>query len=314
MKQRIRKWASLGTGVASFGYLIFVLNPIQMLSVATLPFSRRTFRSINRWCARSIWGLWVVQAEVQNAMDIRFCGDLPRPRENAMVVPNHQSMADVMVMLCLAWRCGHLGDLKFFVKNAVKYFPGFGWGMLFLDCIFVKRNWADDEAEIHRLFDKFKREDIPLFLVSFLEGTRRTPAKWQQARSFAEERGLHVPEHTLVPRAKGFTATILGLREHLDAVYDVTVGYHEDPAPTLVSCFANEVPRVDVHVRRFPIDSLPTGDEELASWARERFREKDELLAHFREHGSFPGQPFPSRVRARDWFLGDRHRASQLEA
>lgn len=312
MKRQLRKTAGIATGVLSFAYLIFVINPIQVLSLVILPFSKRGFRAVNRWCARSIWGFWVLHAEVQNRIDIRVVGDRPRPRENTMVISNHQSMADVMVLLCLAWRCGRLGDMKVFVKDIVKYFPGVGWGMLFLDCIFVKRNWAQDQAQIDRLFGKFKRDEIPLFLVSFLEGTRLTQDKQAKAREFAKDRNLPVPEHTLVPRTKGFVASVGGLREHLDAVYDLTIGYHADPAPTLASSFAGDVRRVDIHIKRHPIHSLPKSEAELTEWAQDRFREKDQLLAHFREHGAFPGPELDSKVRLLDWFRGDRQRSAGL--
>ena len=307
MRQAL-KWAwGVLTGVLSFGYLIFVLNTIQMLSLLIYPFSRQAFREVNRWCARSIWGLWVIMAEVQNGTDMRFTGEPLTPRENMLVLPNHQSMADVLALLCFAWRCGRVGDMKWFVKDAIKHFPGFGWGMRFLDCVFVKRDWAQDQAEIRRLFDKYRQNRIPMCLVSFLEGTRLTPEKYASARAFAAERGLYLPERTLIPRTKGFVATIAGLRDHLDAVYDLTIAY-PGRTPSLVNCFEARVPRIDVHVRRYPMASLPEDEAALTEWAIARFREKDELLAAFARDGRFPGPKVAGRVRVIDWFLPEaRH-------
>ena len=65
-----RRLSTLTLGAFSFIYLVCVLNPIQMLSVFVYPFSPARFRAINRWCARSIWGIWVLQAEFQAKMDI----------------------------------------------------------------------------------------------------------------------------------------------------------------------------------------------------------------------------------------------------
>ena len=303
--KRAWEWSfGVSTGALSFAYLILVLNPIQMLSVVVYPFSRRLFRSVNRWCARSIWGLWVIMAERQNRIRVRITGDpIPR-RENALLLPNHQSMADVMLLMCFAWRCGRLGDMKFFVKDIIKWFPGFGWGMKFIDCIFVRRDWVRDRQGIHRLFEKYKREDIPIFLVSFLEGTRRTDEKHEHAKQFATERGLYCPQHTLIPRTKGFVATMIGLRDHLDAVYDLTIGY-PDGVPSLVNCFEARVKRVEVHVRRYPVDTLPTDEAELERWVYERFRDKDSLLSKFAEEEEFPGQPSPEAVRVMDWFRAE---------
>src|SRR5262245_18991270 len=121
MRRAFEYCTGVAAGALSFLYLILVLNTIQMVSVVVYPFSRRLFRAVNRWCARSIWGLWVIMAERQNRIQVRITGDpIPR-RENALVLPNHQSMADVMLMMCFAWRCGRLGDMKFFVKDIVKW-------------------------------------------------------------------------------------------------------------------------------------------------------------------------------------------------
>jgi 1-acyl-sn-glycerol-3-phosphate acyltransferase len=294
----------LVTGTLSFLYLIVVLNAVQLSSFLLLPVSRRLVRRINRWCARSIWGLWVLMAERQNRMEIRFTGDEIPPRENALVLPNHQSMTDVLLLLCFGWRARRLGDMKWFVKDVVKYVPGPGVGMWFLDCIFVKRNWLSDRANIGRLFHKYKRDQIPIFLVSFLEGTRLRPSKLAAARRFAEERGQFVPTHTLVPRTKGFVFTMLGLGDHLDAVYDVTIGY-DGKAPSLYACFAGDVRRLDVHLRRFARDDLPKDEEGLAAWAVELFQEKDRLLAERARTGSFPGERLGGEITVGEWLTSE---------
>lgn len=301
----LRRLRGLVLGALSFAFLIFVLNPIQMASVLLRPLSLPAFRAVNRWCARTIWGLWVVMGERMNGIDVRVTGDRIPAQENGLVLANHQGMADVLALLCFAFRGGRLGDLKFFVKEPLKYVPGPGWGMQFLDCVFVKRDWAQDRDEIHRLFEKYKREQIPLYLVSFLEGTRRTPKKLLKSQEFARSRGLPIPEHTLVPRTRGFVATMNGLREHLDAVYDLTIAY---PAftPTLVDCFGARVAQLQLHVRRYSIDALPKDDDALTAWVLARFQEKDALLAGREKEGTFPGEPWSERARLGDLFRAER--------
>ncbi len=301
----MRRFLGLLSGALTFSYLIFVLNPIQMLSVALYPFSHSLFRRVNRWCARSIWGLWVLVAEAQNKIRIRITGDVIPARENALLLPNHQSMADVMVLLCFAWRCGRVGDLKWFVKDIIKYVPGPGWGMRFLDCIFVKRDWDRDKPGIQKLFSKYRAESIPIFLVSFLEGTRMTPIKHAAAKAFAEDRGMYVPEHTLVPRTKGFVATLAGLRTHLDAVYVLTIGY-PGRVPTLTNCFEGTFDRVELHVVRYPISELPNEERELTQWAFDRFREIDERMTELLGRGEFSAPSRESRIQPMDWFRSER--------
>ena len=289
MGKRLKGAAGLGTGFLSFIYLIFVLNPIQMVSAVVYPFSASLCRRMNRWCAQSIWGIWVIMAEVQNGIRIRFTGDNIPKKENAIIIANHQSMADIMVLLCFAWRCGRLGDMKWFVKDMLKYVPGVGWGMKFLDCVFVKRNWAEDKSEISRLFGKYNAEEIPIFLVSFLEGSRVTPDKLAKAQAFAKEKNTYVPQHTLVPRTKGFVASLQGLRGHVEVVYDLTLGY-ADRVPGLLDCFLARPDRIEVHVRRYPVEELPTDEAAMSQWAFQRYEEKDALMAHFQKEQSFPGE------------------------
>ena len=284
----VRSAAGLLMGALSFTFLILVVNPIQMASMVIYPFSREAFRAVNRSCAATVWGWWVWMAYVQNRIDIRFRGDrLPR-EEDVLIISNHQSMADVLLLMCVAHRCGRLPDMKWFVKDSVKYVPGPGWGMYFLDCLFVTRNWARDQVRIQRMFSKYLEHRIPVFIVSFLEGTRRTEAKTRSSQAFAERSGLYVPQQTLLPRTKGFVATLGALREHLDAVYDVTIAYPER-VPSLLDCFACRVVCVEVRVERHSLSELPTDDEALAAWALERFREKDQMLIDFQTNQVLPG-------------------------
>ncbi len=299
------KWlGSAAAMVLSFAYLVFVLNPIQMLSILIYPISPKACLRINRWCARSIWGWWVLLAEVQNNIEVRITGDRVPMRENAFVTANHQSIADIMVLFCFSWRCGRVGDIKWFVKDVLKWLPGPGWGMYMLNCVFLKRNWARDKADVMALFSRFKQRNIPVFLVSFLEGTRITSEKLKAAQAFASERGMFVPQRTLVPRTKGFVATLHGLGDHLDAVYDLTLGY-PDGVPSLGDCFLRKVRRVDIHVKRYPISDFQGSDADLNAWVFERYREKDQLMVDHAAGKPFPGEVTYGPVNPWDYFKSE---------
>ncbi|MEE2755208.1 MAG: lysophospholipid acyltransferase family protein [Myxococcota bacterium] len=296
------KWVGSLLGmVVSFLYLALVINPIQIISVLIYPVSPKLCRRINRWCARSIWGWWVVMAECQNNIEVRITGDKVPVRENVFVTSNHQSVADIMVMLCFAWRCGRIGDMKWFVKDILKWIPGPGWGMYMIDCIFLKRNWARDKQDVLDLFSKFKRNDIPVFLVSFLEGTRATPEKLKKSQEYARKSNLPIPQATLVPRTKGFVATMQGLGDHLDAVYDLSMGY-PDGVPSFVDCFLRKVRRVDIHVTRYPINAFEMSDEKLSDWVFARYREKDQLMVDYKANGAFPGEVNYGPIYPLDYF------------
>ena len=131
---------------------------------------------------------------------------------------------------------------------------------------------------------------MPLWLISFSEGTRLTPGKLERSREIALDKGLEPFRHVLPPRTRGFVASVEGLRGHLDSVYDVTIGY-VDGVPTLRQFIQGYVGRAHLHVRRFAVSELPERADDLVDWLRQRFREKDALLDSFYRHGVFPQAP-----------------------
>lgn len=277
-----------GLAIVTVGFATLLpINLLQLASLVLLPLSKSAFRAVNRWCADAWWGWCVTSAERINRTEVVISGDDIPMRENALLVSNHQQMPDIPAIMKLARSRHRLGDLKFFVKKQLKWVPGMGWGMQFLDCLFVDRDWASDNEKIHRTFARLVSGRVPVYLVSFVEGTRMTLPKLEVARAYAQENGFPIPRHTLVPRSKGFSASIEALRSHITAVYDITIGY-ENGVPSLWQYIKGLVQRIHLHVRRFPIDTLPAGAEQLRSWLHARFEEKDCLLEHFYRTGSFP--------------------------
>ena len=253
---------------------IIITNMVQMASLIIRPFSLKLFRKVNTLCAGSWWGLCVFFQERLYRIRPVFTGDVIPERENAFLIVNHQGMTDILVLFGLAIRKKRLGNMKYFVKDVLKYVPGMGWGMLFLDCLFLKRNWEQDQDRINRTFGKFKREDIPIWLVSFVEGTRISAAKVEASQRYAQSKGLPEFNNVLLPRTKGFVAVVKNLRDHLDAIYDVTIIY-PNGTPSLWQVVQGLVREFHLDVRRFPVDTLPTSDAGLSEWLLMRFREKD---------------------------------------
>ncbi|MBL0210380.1 MAG: acyltransferase [Holophagaceae bacterium] len=289
------KWIRYLTGIAGGGFLIaslLAINFFQMSSLVILPFSRKQFRAFNRFCADTWWGWFVVYTERWQGVQAVITGDAVPRDENAIVVANHRDYSDIAMLLCLGARKGRLGDMKWFVKDVLKYLPGVGWGMLFLDCIFVKRNWTADRASVERTFAKVKDNKIPIWLVSFLEGTRLTPRKLEASQRYMSSLDLASTSHVMFPRTKGFVASVRGLGSHIQAVYDVTIA-HEGSVLKLWELLKGSPRKVHLHVRRFAVPDLPLDDSALADWAVALFAEKERLLQRFHETGAFPGEGWP---------------------
>lgn len=261
-------------------------NILQVVSALFLPLSRPLVRTLNRWIGGSWWALCDIMAETWG-IHIEISGDLLPLKENVMVTANHQAMTDINTLFRLARQQKRIGDLKWFVKDIIKYVPGIGWGMIFLDCIFLKRDWKKDKKRLFKQLSRFQEEQIPIWTLSFVEGTRIRPHKFEASKAYAKSIGVEPLQHLLLPRTKGFCLTLTALREHLDAVYDATIGY-VDGVPSMWQWCRGDIKRVELHVRRFPIEEIPKEEEALSEWLKARWREKDELLAYYYEHGHWP--------------------------
>jgi 1-acyl-sn-glycerol-3-phosphate acyltransferase len=265
--------------VIAFGPLM-ICNFMQFPSLLLLPFSKKAFRQYNRIVAFLIWGGWAWSVQRLIGLKVIITGENLPNKEDAVVICNHQDMGDILILLCLALQKGRTADLKWIVKDILKYVPGLGWGMVFLECIFIKRRGFGDEARITKTLDRFSKDKVPLWMVLFPEGTRFTKEKQQKSIAYAKRRGRQPNQHLLMPRTKGFTTTVDRLKNHVKAVYSITIGY-EGKVPKLTHIIRGDVQRVHCHVRRFPLADLPSETEALSDWLHEEFKIKDQLMDGF---------------------------------
>jgi len=128
----------------------------------------------------------------------------------------------------LAARKGMLGFVKLFVKDSIFYIPGIGQGLYLLGFVFLSRSWSADQEKINQTFQKLRSLQLPFWLISHVEGTRFAESKHKASVDFAKKHDLPQLNHVLLPRSKGFVATLSGLRKNsqVKAVYDFTVMYN----------------------------------------------------------------------------------------
>ena len=270
-----------------FSTLLF-FNFMQLFTIPLIPIAPRLFRALNSWGANAWWGFTTILSTGYYGTHIELSGDELPLQENIILIANHQQMADITFLFYLGRRQGRLGDMKWFVKDAVKWVPGIGWGMLLLDCFFVKRDWAQDQDNINKTFARILKNQVPLWLTMFPEGTRLKESKLEESQAFAKKSKLPILKHLLTPRSKGFVASVQGLHSYIQAVYEVSIGY-KDGVPSLWQYVGGYGRVAYMHVRRFPIADLPTSKEDLSQWLQLRWSEKDQLLEHFYTEGKFPG-------------------------
>ena len=195
-----------------------------------------------------------------------------------LVVCNHQSWVDILVLQrCLQ---GRAPFLKFFIKRELIWVPLVGLVWWALDFPFLRRrggaSGARDLATARAACARFRA--LPTSVMSFVEGTRFTPAKHEAQGS--------PYRHLLKPKAGGMMTTLDVLGDRLDAVLDVTI-FYPGRVPSFVDVLCGRVPEVRVHIDRQPVpatgDGQPLAVTGVQAWLAELWQAKD---ARFKQLGS----------------------------
>ncbi len=257
---------------------LIAANLLQTASLVLLPVSRPLFHRVNMVIATAVWSWWRVIVEKIHGTRLVVMGDALPPGESAVVFANHQSMADIVVLLNMALPMGRVTDMRWMVKASMRFVPFLGWAMLSLDFLFVKRDWSKDRARILGTFERLRGKAEPVWLVLFPEGTRKTPEKHAASMRQAAKLGYPATKRVMLPRPKGFAAALQGLSGKVQAVYGITVVYPGEAAPTLVQLFSGAVPEIRLIVKRYPIAELPTDAAEVARWLTAEFQEMNAEL------------------------------------
>lgn len=256
---------------------LLILNVFQALSLVLLLFWEPGFRKFNTAVSLVIWGYWAWALKHIIGLKIHYTGDKLPPSESSLILANHQGFTDIMALLCFGFENSSVQYMKWMVKDTLKYVPAIGWGMLFVDCVFLKRNWSDDKVTIQRTFARYKRNPNPIWLVIFPEGTRWTPTKLERSRKFAAKHGMTAPQRVLIPRIKGFAAAVDGLGTRMNSVVGVTLDYGPK-APTLLELIRGDFTEIHMEIKRTAFADLPKTDDGLEKWLRDDFASRDLFL------------------------------------
>ena len=206
--------------------------------------------------------------------------DLQRDR-SYLLLCNHQSWVDIAVLQKVFNR--RIPFLRFFLKQQLIWVPLLGAAWWALDFPFMRRysnrtllrhpelRGKDMEAT-RRACRKFRH--VPVSMVSFVEGTRFTPAKHAaQSSPF---------RYLLRPRAGGVAYVLDAMGVALHAILDVTVIYPDGPC-TLLDLLVGRLRQVHVSVQTLSIGEHLRGDYtedtrfrgRVKAWVNELWQEKD---------------------------------------
>ena len=253
-----------------------------------LPFTaaRRVLGRVALWIAEC----WIagnsgwMNLTQRTKWDVEGIADLDY-RSWYLVSCNHQSWVDILVLQHLLNR--RIPLLKFFIKRQLIWVPVMGLAWWALEFPFMRRHSEEylqrhpemrgkDQETTRRACERFSL--IPTSVMSFLEGTRFTPAKHRRQGS--------PYRHLLKPKAGGLALALNAMGEKFRSILDVTIVYPDGP-PTFWHFLCGRVERIVVRARSLPVPlELAAGDyagdpavrEAFQQWVQSLWRDKDALI------------------------------------
>ena len=193
-----------------------------------------------------------------------------------LVVANHQSWVDILVMQKIFYR--KIPFLKFFLKKELFWVPFLGLAWWALDYPFLERSSSSlkDIKSAKKACEKFRM--FPVSIMNFVEGTRFTKEKQ------AEQLSPYL--HLLEPKAGGIATVLAALGDQLHSILDVTIAYPGGPR-SFWAFLCGELTEVKVRVESLPIDKEISGDyfqdrqfrKKFRNWLNELWAKKDKTLA-----------------------------------
>jgi lysocardiolipin and lysophospholipid acyltransferase len=266
------KWLRGITVFFGLCILLLSINVLQIFSLLFLVFGKQPFMVASIWI-KAFFGAAASLGAKLCGNTIEVTGDQLQA-ENAILMANHQTFLDPLIVWMLTSDVGTAGWINWFAKDSLKYIPGVGVGLKLSHAIFLKRNWTKDAGSIKATFQSLLDAKVPFLITIFPEGTRMKPSKHAASRDYAMRKGGPVYERVLMPRPKGVWATVQGMYSSLSAVYDLSIGFPCSVPPPL-KFFTQGGYNVQVHISRFSKEDLPKDERGFNQWIQDRFLAKD---------------------------------------
>ncbi|KAM8710887.1 hypothetical protein ACLKA7_017504 [Drosophila subpalustris] len=271
------------------------INFVQLLlHIFLKPFNKHLFRKLMYYTCYSLYCQLVFVADWYAGCRMRVYMDEEdykkySGRENVLLIMNHKYEIDWLAGWMIADKMGVLGNCKAYAKKAIRYVPCIGWAWWLAEFVFLNRDFDKDKEIIARQLKIVFSYPDPTWLLLNAEGTRFTESKHAASVKFAQERGMTVLKHHLIPRTKGFTASLPTLRGICPVVYDITIVFkrHEKVPPTMLSLVNGKTVYPYMLMRRIPLEQIPQDEKAAADWLQKLFVEKDRIIDSFHETGSF---------------------------
>ncbi|KAL3281231.1 hypothetical protein HHI36_004445 [Cryptolaemus montrouzieri] len=272
-----------------------IINMMQcILYYSVRPFNKRLFRKLNWYLNYSLNSQIVFLGEwwancgliVYTNEDVmkNYIG-----KEHACFIMNHSYETDWILGWVLAERVKILGNVKAYCKKAIQYMPVLGWSWKFSEFVFLERDFQKDKENIHRQVSELSDYPDPMWLLLYPEGTRFSEEKHKVSLEFARKNNQPILNYHLLPRTKGFVASLPAMHGKVPAIYDcITVFKEDDPnQPTMKNLLMGKPVTAHLYIRRIPLEQVPKTEEEQDKFLKDLFINKDKMKEGFVKHGDF---------------------------
>lgn len=233
-----------------------------------------------RWTTQLYWGSAIYFMHL-NKVKVKITGDRI-DLGSALLMANHQSLADHLVMAHLAQTTSTsaVPTVNFFSWYTLWTVPSL---RLLLNMLACDENWELTKLMTSAVFHDMVLSPVPEWIVVFPEVNIWTPTTAYLQKLQGLDYFLPQFEHMLYPRFSAmYNAVSMAKttgRSKFSTMYDVTISYNHPGAPTLATFFASLDPiKVIVHVKAHSMLSVPSRRKKLEEWIEKRWIEKDRRL------------------------------------
>lgn len=212
-----------------------------LLFLLIKPFNKKLFRTLLYYLCYSFHCQLVAIGEWWSGSHVKVYiskEDLEKAgTEHALLVMNHSYETDWLFGWMFCEKIGVLGNCKAYAKKVISLIPTIGWSWKFAEFVFLERSFDKDKEIINKQLNEIFDYPSPVWLLLNAEGTRFTDAKHAASVKFAQERGMAILKHHLIPRTKGFTASLPVLKKKCAAIMDVQLAFDKSDKdkPTIIN-------------------------------------------------------------------------------
>jgi 1-acyl-sn-glycerol-3-phosphate acyltransferase len=222
-----------------------------------------------------------------------------RERKSLVILSNHVSYADWVVLLALASQCGSMGGAaKIVTRDIVKSIPGIGWSTVLGRYPILSRSWDKDMATLADIIAQYNKEnemEIPSWIFIFPEGTfvdDTCDSRITKSKEFCRDNAIEPYTYVLCPRERG-TNSIIANCEF--PIIDITLSYDKPYATNnRLDDSSRKVPSISNFISAPYIDNISINIREIErdfakqdKWLYKLFKEKEDILKQMREGGEY---------------------------